>query len=135
MPAHIHADSMIQYGYDALTTDRPWELWEVMPVNSEWMPLYDNPAWNTATKYRRKKQKTININGFEVPEPVREPLPYGTEYYTIELCVDVLRLQYIWNNDRVDARLLKAGIIHLTPEAAELHAKALLSFTTCDTES
>lgn len=76
MPAHIHAELMAQYAEDALTTNRPWELWEVMPVNSEWMPLYDNPSWNTATKYRRK-QKTININGFEVPEPVREPLLDG----------------------------------------------------------
>ena len=127
---------MEQYAEDALTTDRPWELWEVMSENSEWMPmpLYDNPAWNPATKYRRK-QKTIIINGFEVPEPVREPLPCGAYYCVANISITTGPMQYRWGDDRIDFRFLREGLIHLTPEAAELHAKALLSFTTCDTES
>jgi len=40
-----------------------------------------------------------------------------------------------WNNSNYNYHFLKAGLIHLTPEAAELHAKALLSFTACATAS
>lgn len=129
MPAHVHQKLMEQYAEDALTTDRPWELWEYMPENREWIPLYDNPAWHPATKYRRK-QKTININGFEVPEPVRVPLPVGQFYYSPHILASKgFVAEHEWNNTNYNYHLLKAGLIHLTPEAAELHAKALLSFT------
>lgn len=132
MPAHIHAELMIQYGQDALTTDKPWELWECQPPGFiAWMQLYNNPSWNTTTKYRRK-QKTININGFEVPEPVREPLLKETYYCVTNILVIPGSTQYKWSGDSMDYRFLERGLIHLTQEDAELHAKALLSFTKID---
>ena len=72
------------------------------------------------------KKKTININGYEVPEPVREPLQDGTRYYYITT-LDVNTST--WSSDSIDLFLLQKGIIHLTEKAAELHLKALLSFT------
>lgn len=106
MPAHIHAESMIQYGHDALITDKPWELWECRPLTEEWKSLDEHPLWKIDTKYRRK-QKTININGFEVPAQVREPLEVGTVYYVSSVLTEHLSVQ----------------------------AKALLSFTACATAS
>ena len=76
MPAHIHAELMIQYGQDALITDKPWRLWECrrcLGINNVWRVCDSEITWSIHIEYRRK-QKTININGFDVPEPVREPL-------------------------------------------------------------
>lgn len=87
--------------------------------------LFDLPlaAWKI-------KQKTININGFEVPEPLFEKPEIGTEYYVPDMnsrnsFVD----SFTWVNDPIDKDYFEKGLVHLTEEAAELHAKALLSFT------
>lgn len=79
------------------------------------------------------KPKTININGFEVPEPVKQPLPNTTIYFIPNLSAlidtDAITDDFGWRSDDNDFLFLSRGIIHLTREAAELHAKALLSFT------
>ena len=81
----------------------------------------------------RVKPKVININGIEVPEPMREMPPEGTSVYwpgfgpdsgdTHTESADVgcypAMLPY----------LLRKGLLHLTKEAATIHANALLSFT------
>ena len=77
----------------------------------------------------RVKPRTININGFEVPEPLRTAPGDGVVVWILYLTREggVLKTQ---GHDRdALAFWLKAGICHLTQEAAELHAKALLSFT------
>lgn len=74
------------------------------------------------------KPKTININGFEVPEPIRKPLSFKEVYYIAVLTENLYYCQE-WADSTKDMKNLKAGIVHLTKEAAEIHAKALLSFT------
>jgi hypothetical protein len=71
------------------------------------------------------KSKTIGINGYEVPEPVREPLKRHEPYFTLNLFVT----KNVWSDDVADRRYLRKGLIHRTEEAAMLHAKALLNFT------
>ena len=73
------------------------------------------------------KPKVININGYEVPEPVREPLADETIYWLVDICSSPV--SYRWSRHEADYRCLEAGLIHLTKEAAELHRTALLSFT------
>lgn len=78
----------------------------------------------------RIKQKTININGFEVPEPVRFVIEVGTVYYIPIITADIIMPKcYYWCNNEQDNCYLVKGLVHLTPESALLHAKALLSFT------
>lgn len=127
---HKHAENIIAYGQDAMETHKPWERWEYRECNSAiWRALSYQPSWSNNTEYRRKP-RTININGFEVPEPVREPLQIGQEYYMPRLeSIARLSLRTEWRGDEFDLKRLKMGIIHLPSEAAELHAKALLSFT------
>ena len=122
---------MLAYAQDAMETEKPWERWEWFnEYDQEWETLALNPKWGLNAQYRRKP-RTININGFEVPEPVREPLERWTAYYMP--CIQPYLVEVAnsseWNNDECDHEWLKAGIIHLTKEAAEIHAKALLSFT------
>lgn len=71
---------------------------------------------------------TININGYEVPEPLRTAPRLGNQYYIASTGVDTPS-RYEWLDDDVDYLYLAKGILHLTKEAAILHAKALISFT------
>lgn len=125
---HKHAENMMLYAQDALTTDRPWEMWEFRFKGDEWKDLIDHAIWRKDCEYRRKP-KTININGHEVPEPVRSPLEKDTIYYVpilhwVDKC-DESR----WGAHKLDLVFLKRGLIHLSEEAASKHAEALLSFT------
>lgn len=131
MPAHKHAHLMAEYAKDALETDRPWERWEVSHCGIWWTQLDDSPRWHEEYVYRRKP-RTININGHEVPEPVREPLKDKQDYYITRLSHDRMYSLYAWESDCVDHYFLENGLIHLTQEAAIAHAKALLSFTKKD---
>ena len=81
----------------------------------------------------RIKPKVININGIEVPEPMREMPPEGTSVYwpgfgsesddTHTECADVGYYPTMLPD------LLRKGLLRLTEEAAAIHANALLSFT------
>ena len=131
MSGHVHAKLMALYAQDAMETERPWERWELLAPGRDWKPCEGLLSWNTAIKYRRKTI-TIHINGFEVPEPCREPLEAGTHYYMPDLVGSVDDLNgggwfgSEWGDDDIDHTRLKAGIVHLTKEAADMHAKALL---------
>jgi hypothetical protein len=61
---HKHADKMAAYAQDAMTTDKPWELWEFKrPCSDEWLGCGHSPSWNTDHEFRRKpKQHTIVLN-------------------------------------------------------------------------
>jgi hypothetical protein len=131
---HVHAEKILAYAQDAMETDKPWERWEYLAIECyhEWQQCEGHPAWIAKNDYRRKA-RTININGFEVPEPVREPLGESDAYYYVSfesLFTDNGASESRWYEAAGVSRLrLDKGIIHLTREAAELHAKALLSFT------
>ena len=72
----------------------------------------------------------ININGYKVPLPIKEgELKEHDKYWYI----NTSRLKAIetWysNISKTDIEIIAAGLAHRTKEAAELHLKALLSFT------
>ncbi|MCW5597697.1 MAG: hypothetical protein KIT80_23600 [Chitinophagaceae bacterium] len=126
---HRHAKNMMLYVQDAMETDKPWERWEVLNYENKWMDLYKNPEWRTECSYRRKP-RNVNINGFEVPEPVRSPLEEGTKYFSPAIDRDnKLCITSKWDNDSSDYLALNRGLIHLSEQAAINHAEALLSFT------
>lgn len=126
---HPHAENMKLYAEDAMTTNEPWKLWEVC-IYDEWNPLSKNPEWGTDRLYRRKP-RTININGFEVPEPLRDaPNDNDNETCYIVNLTEDKAYATVWHSSRpFFKQWLKSGIIHRTKEAAEIHLKALLSFT------
>lgn len=126
---HKHAELMAQYAQDAAETDKPWERWErYHDFAGKWVSLTGNPSWYNAAQYRRKP-KVILINGFEVPEPVREPLKHETVYFTPSITRVNGADCHTWDGGKYDNSWLSRGLIHLTKEAATLHAEALLSFT------
>lgn len=137
MPAHIHAELMALYAQDAAETDSPWELWEVrqrhregsVVVYGDWRDCVPSDMTFPDDHEYRRKPRAININGHEVPEPVRKPLECGAEYFAPAVGGVYFATEFYWRGDEVDNRLLERGLVHLTKEAAIAHAKALLSFT------
>lgn len=127
MKGHPHAKLAQEYWKEAETDDEAWRNWEYQSPGMPYKPCFEHPKFQKDFQYRRRP-RTININGFEVPEPVSEPLEGGQEYWVGSIYSgrsNVLR----WCNDSLDNRYLKSGLIHLTKEAAQLHIDALLSFT------
>ena len=123
---HIYAAAMAEYAKDALETDKPWERWEFSHMRGEYHSLHGHPEWVEDNEYRRKP-KVILINGHEVPEPCREPLKEGEEYWVLSLVRGATSAH--WQDDGIDNRYLENGFVHLTRDAAEKHFNALKSFT------
>lgn len=73
--------------------------------------------------------RTIRIGAFDVPEPYRGEMKQHQEYYVPELHNRKFYGESRWDDDDFDNKYMKLGIIHLTPEAAALHGKALASLT------
>ena len=73
------------------------------------------------------KPKTININGFEVTEPVRSIKYYDQPLWAFDLCMTYGEDEYF----EIEKRMA-LGIIHSSEENAEIHRNALLSFTRTD---
>lgn len=81
----------------------------------------------------RIKPETITINGREVPKPESKAPAEGTTYFVVYLIGtsdDYLVLECDWRTAGIpNQAVLRRGLIHLTREAAQAHAEALLSFT------
>ena len=89
-----------------------------------WHVCHGEPTW--LAECYRINPRTIRIGEIDVPEPVREPLNVGETYYVVHASAATIGMEFTWDSDSVDNRSLSRGLIHLTREAAELHAKALI---------
>jgi hypothetical protein len=124
----IHHKEIYEYGLDALVHPSPWELWEWEFDNSRGC-FAGHPTWETHIIFRRKP-RTLNINGFDVPYPlevepkkgdliwVATPHQWEGEKY----CYD----QYYYST--LHSQLSDGRLIHTTEEAADLHGRAMASF-------
>lgn len=126
MSGHPHADLMAKAA-EIAKTDKYWQrhFEEKFHSTDKWNQMSD-VFFQTHREYRLKPN-FIDINGHQVPEPVRGPLQEGDLYYGASTADGVFSA--IWNCDHIDSERLHKGIIHLTKEAAETHIAALLSFT------
>ena len=128
---HPHFDLMMKYVEIAQTTDKPWEAFQVKGFVDEWVDVSAAILFNENLQYRLKPEppKTIRIGEYDVPEPVREPLEDDKEYWGVDPMAEELAWKYKWNNALFCNLMFRRGLIHLTKEAAVIHAKALLSLT------
>ena len=128
MSGHPHADLMAKAA-EIAKTDKEWHLHFQFKTDkcADWSDVSCGFLFYENVEYRLKP-RYININGHQVPEPVREPLEIGRYYVVADTTIGGLRT-HIWQADDVDMFLLQRGLIHLTKEAAEAHIAALLSFT------
>lgn len=88
------------------------------------------------SKYRIKPEepKTIKVNGFDVPEPMRESPAGDTRYYVASAHDANYYAGAVWCGDVCDTRWLSRGILHSTKEAAIAHTKAMLGIDPYATE-
>ena len=130
---HPHAELMLEYAKDWAETQTPWERWEIMCDGyncAEWTSLKDgHPNWVEAFQYRRipTPPPTININGFEVPEPLRKEPNYGAVCYTLGALNNYTK--FLWQGSALEIKRFQLGLLHSTSEAATIHMKAITSFT------
>lgn len=122
---HVHAELMAEYAKDALTTDKPWRLWEFHSSMVGWTELTGHPFWETKVKYRRKP-RTHMVNGIEVPAPIRDVPKYEQTYWAADLGNREFVCNFVWCNDDFDKRLLERGLVHATKEAAVANAMAMI---------
>ena len=127
MKAHKHAALMAEYAKDAAETETPWKRWEFF-YGTVWHECSTAMSWDECTQYRRKP-RTININGFEVPEPMREAPEVGTAFYVPNLSEPDNPNKSGWHQCYLKQGWLCSGLAHASREAAVIHAEALLSFT------
>lgn len=129
---NIHAELIAEYAKDWAETDKPWERWEYRHCKSKvWSALECHTCWLSDHEYRRKP-RTISINGYEVPEPLREiPEDAGHVYEVIFITGVSTVIPYSTANFE---NALRNGLVHATRDAALQHVEALRSFTKQQTE-
>ena len=93
--------------------------------SGEWFDMTKCGMFMHEMKYRIKP-RTIKVNGFDVPEPMREAPKKGTEYFVAHLGASHMHGRATWNDDGIDLCYLQRGICHATKEAAIAHANAML---------
>lgn len=85
-------------------------------------------------RYRVHVENTIPINGHDVPKPLSEMPPKGTEVFWPSFGPnagdDMTEQGEVGFYPTMLPDLLAKGLLHLTSEAASQHASALASFTT-----
>jgi len=102
------------------------EIVQVSCHDGTWEDKQQAGAFSHHAKYRIKP-RTIRIGEYDVPEPMREAPEVGSRVFLFNMVGDTKATR--WDGDDVDKRMLNSGICHSTQEAAELHAKALISLT------
>ncbi|HCT1398845.1 TPA: hypothetical protein OTO79_002059 [Morganella morganii] len=127
MSGHPHADLMAKAA-EIAKTDQYWQrhFEEKFHSTDKWNQMSD-AFFQTHREYRLKPN-FIDINGYKVPEPVRE-LPDNDDLLWIADITQPTAAQLMWTSHQSDILMLERGILHLTKEAAEAHIAALLSFT------
>ena len=78
--------------------------------------------------YALPKRK-IKIGNVEINAPEVEVLQNETKYYVPYISGSRLHVSYIWTDDKLDLTFLQKGLVHLSPEDADAHAKAVLELT------
>jgi hypothetical protein len=112
---------------DAMETYKPWELWQYKNCDV-WVDLNeDDPAFYSEVEYRRKP-KTININGIEVPAPEREPLKEGDSFYCLHLNYSHYdHYECTWHDTVEYFEFLNKGLIYKKMEDMIMVKNAILS--------
>ena len=98
-------------------------------LNLRGWEAHEHPTFDAVPETYRIAPRTIRIGAFDVPEPYRGEMRKGDTYFIPNFNNSDLIAEYNWEDDDADELHMKRGLIHLTPEAAALHGKALASLT------
>jgi hypothetical protein len=127
MKPHPHAKIAQQYWKEAETDDEAWKNWEIK-MRYGWIPCQSPLGFYPENQYRRRP-RTIRIGEYDIPEPLREAPEMGARYWFPAILSDTPVGGYTWDGTSTDRALLQRGMIHITEEAARIHAEAIISLT------
>ena len=119
---HKHYDLIVQWASDP-------EAWRVEYEVSgfRWIDCTESPVWDSRLKLRLiPKRRMMHLNGVEFPAPEKEAPPDGVTAYTPDPHVNSI-IDFTWRDRDYERKWLKNGFVHLTREAAEAHARAMLA--------
>ena len=93
-------------------------------------------AFTSLCKYRVKPEepKTIKVNGFDVPEPMRDEPAENATYAVAQPSEGDYYNEFSWGGCPLETNWLQRGLLHSTKEAAVAHAKAMLGIDPYATE-
>lgn len=97
------------------------------PINECW-DYVSNPRWSNDKEYRIELSE-FKIGEWTAPKPHTEKLEEGDAYFTPSMMTDSFTEAWTWRNDSIDNRALLRGVVHLTPDAAYKHGRALAAFS------
>ena len=126
---HKHYDLIVQWASDPDAYllefyDKAKKKWVLFPSG----PLRATVGWMEDCEYRLiPKRKMMHLNGVEFPAPEREAPARGTTYWMCDLLSPAKVFESQWQAMNVDRTALERGLVHLTREAAEAHARAMLA--------
>lgn len=89
---------------------------------------YENSGMSKSDHYDWYRSGPV-VNGFVIPEPMREAPAAGTHYYLVNTAHPRSPQWRIWEGTEHELELLRLGLCHLEKEAAHIHLEALVSFT------
>jgi hypothetical protein len=115
---HKHAELMAQYAQDAMTTDKPWELWEARaPRKHDWYTLKSDPCWSVDFEYRRKPKTNAQI-ACELLDKAYDAL----EAHSVEICepnVDHIQ-RMVWDARKLIQEPKQHTIVLTTEQLGEV---------------
>jgi len=122
---HPHRENIIKFHACSEVDKKRWQLKD---KDGERCNIFGIPAWVDDVEYRlRPRVCFITLQEgtrMEYPEPVREALKIGQEYFVINTHKGGIS-KCTWNDVEFSNMWLKNGLIHLTEESAKQHLSAL----------
>ena len=122
---HKHYDLIMQWAADP--TQKVW-----YKTLTGWEKARNLP-WREDTEYyigdQAPPKRKIMLGDVEIDAPVLNEPQINTDYFVPMLTREDLHLSCTWKGDSHDLSWLKRGFIHLTEEAAILHATALIKIS------
>ena len=145
---HHYADDASAKHQPTNTTMRDWyaELAPIIAAAAEGKVvqcLSSDGSWSDSAgaftslcKYRVKPEepKTIKVNGFDVPEPMRDEPAENATYAVAQPSEGDYYNEFSWGGCPLETNWLQRGLLHSTKEAAVAHAKAMLGIDPYATE-
>lgn len=130
---HPAAGILQQIADEARVNPEPWREfeWRVDRIDDWKQCVGLTDVVHAAEEYQvRRRPRTIRIGEYDVPVSLREPLEDDTRVWVADLCHPnfCFPLNYCSVSEYCE-RALQRGLIHIDPEAAAIHGRALVSLT------
>lgn len=137
---HPAADILQQLAEEARVNPKPWgEFQRRVDPGEKWEDCRSllSLCWHLANEEVRRRPRTIRIGECDVPVGIQKPPGPRTPYYVADpSAVNYQRGDYRWGGSSVlETMPLERGLIHLDPESAATHGRALASLTAQEEQS